>query len=75
MLFSAFYFKMTNIHLRIILFLDFNISVMKDDIKPQPIEIDEKGSLGLLALGDIGLRAWREVKKKAKLKRKNEDKN
>jgi len=25
--------------------------------------ITAKGSLGLLALGDIGLRAWREVKK------------
>ncbi|MFC4722345.1 hypothetical protein ACFO5O_08430 [Geojedonia litorea] len=25
-------------------------------------EITEKGSLGLLAYGDIGLRAWRKVK-------------
>jgi len=25
-------------------------------------EITEKGSLGLLALGDIGLRAWRKVR-------------
>jgi hypothetical protein len=28
-----------------------------------PFNIDEKGSLGLLALGDIGLRAWRKFKK------------
>ena len=26
-------------------------------------QISEKGSLGLLAYGDIGLRAWRKVKK------------
>ena len=26
-------------------------------------EITEKGSLGLLAYGDIGLREWRKVKK------------
>ena len=25
-------------------------------------KIDEKGSLGLLALGDIGLREWRKVR-------------
>lgn len=37
-------------------------------------EITEKGSLGLLALGDIGLRAWREVKKETQLKRQNEQK-
>ena len=28
-------------------------------------QITEKGSLGLLALGDIGLRAWRKVKKES----------
>jgi hypothetical protein len=27
-------------------------------------EIPKKGSLGLLALGDKGLRAWREVREK-----------
>jgi len=26
-------------------------------------KIDKNGSLGLLAIGDVGLRAWREVKK------------
>ena len=28
--------------------------------------ITEKGSLGILALGDVGLRAWRKVKKNLK---------
>ena len=28
-------------------------------------QITEKGSLGLLALGDIGLRAWRKVKQES----------
>ncbi len=37
-------------------------------------EITEKGSLGSLALGDVGLRAWRSVKKEARQKRKNEKK-
>jgi hypothetical protein len=30
--------------------------------KEGEFEITEKGSLGLLAYGDIGLRAWRKVK-------------
>ena len=30
----------------------------------QKVTIDPKGSLGLLAIGDLGLRAWRDVKKK-----------
>ncbi len=30
--------------------------------KKSNFEITEKGSLGLLAYGDIGLRAWRKVK-------------
>ena len=36
------------------------------DLRPEKIKIEfkitEKGSLGLLAYGDIGLRAWRKVK-------------
>ncbi|MCK8479127.1 hypothetical protein [Psychroserpens algicola] len=46
------------------------------DKKPvmHSIEITEKGSLGLLALGDVGLRAWRAVKKEAQLKKINEEK-
>ncbi|MGM5468689.1 hypothetical protein ACS386_00285 [Flavobacteriaceae bacterium LMO-SS05] len=32
------------------------------EINKLNFEITEKGSLGLLAYGDIGLRAWRKVK-------------
>lgn len=32
----------------------------KDNL--ENLKIDEKGSLGLLAYGDLGLRKWREVK-------------
>lgn len=32
----------------------------------QPFTITVEGSLGLLAYGDVGLRAWREVKQKNK---------
>ena len=32
----------------------------------QPYVVTVEGSLGLLAYGDIGLRAWRDVKKKSK---------
>lgn len=35
--------------------------------------IDIKGSLGLLAYGDIGLRAWRKEKQKNLRTRKDED--
>ncbi len=34
-----------------------------NDLKGEVV-VTEKGSLGLLALGDIGLRKWREVKNK-----------
>jgi len=39
-------------------------------------KIDSKGSLAILALGDIGLREWRKVKKieREKEKSKNEKK-
>ena len=42
--------------------------------KEQHIEVTEKGSLGLLAYGDIGIRAWRQVKKETKQQNKNEKK-
>jgi len=45
---------------------------MNKKSEKHPIQVTEKGSLGLLALGDIGLRAWREVKKVAQQKRENE---
>ena len=48
---------------------------MQEDKENQKVKIDEQGSLGLLALGDIGLRAWRKVKKAEQLKRKNEGKD
>lgn len=45
---------------------------MKEEKKKIAVDITEKGSLGLLALGDIGIKAWREVKATAREKRKNE---
>jgi len=33
--------------------------------KKQSYNITTKGSLGVLALGDIGLRAWRKVKQES----------
>lgn len=39
-----------------------------------PFEITEEGSLGLLAYGDIGLRAWRKVRNEIKKDRENEEK-
>ena len=36
--------------------------------------ITPQGSLGLLALGDVGLRAWRKAKQKSNLKNGNEEK-
>lgn len=35
--------------------------------------IDEQGSLGILAIGDIGLKSWREVRGDLKLPKKNGD--
>ncbi|SFN54947.1 hypothetical protein SAMN04487989_1011166 [Bizionia echini] len=37
--------------------------------------ITEKGSLGLLAMGDIGLREWRKVKKAKKKEILNKEGN
>ena len=34
-----------------------------DDKNNLKVDITKEGSLGLLAIGDIGLRAWRKVKK------------
>lgn len=36
--------------------------IMHQKSKHTEINITEKGSLGILALGDIGLRKWREVR-------------
>ncbi len=35
--------------------------MMKDN-KPQEFKIPPQGSLGILALGAVGLRAWRKVR-------------
>ncbi|MFD2822085.1 hypothetical protein ACFS5M_00285 [Lacinutrix iliipiscaria] len=40
----------------------------------QPYVVTVEGSLGLLAYGDIGLRAWREVKNKSKEEKNTNEK-
>tara|TARA_B100001971_G_C18132168_1_gene505458 strand:+ start:67 stop:210 length:144 start_codon:yes stop_codon:yes gene_type:complete len=47
---------------------------MSKQKKVEPFKIPVKGSLGILALGDIGVRAWREVRKANNLKSSNEKK-
>ena len=47
---------------------------MSKQKKGEPFKIPIKGSLGILALGDIGVRAWREVRKANNLKSSNEKK-
>lgn len=45
-----------------------NINMDKKNIDPQAkinYRISPKGSLGLLALGDLGLEAWRKVKRES----------
>ena len=42
--------------------------------EPKVIEMPPEGSLGVLALGDLGLKLWREAREKAKQgKSKNEE--
>jgi hypothetical protein len=41
-------------------------------VKNATYEVPAKGSLGLLAFGDKGLRAWREVRDKDKKKSEKE---
>lgn len=36
--------------------------------KKEEFDIPVEGSIGLLALGDVGLRAWRKVRKEANIK-------
>jgi len=47
---------------------------MSKELQKIPFEVTEKGSLGLLAIGDLGLRAWRKVRKEAYQNKKNEEK-
>ncbi len=42
-------------------------------MRTEKYTITSKGSLGVLALGDIGLREWRKVKRAEFEKEKNED--
>jgi len=49
---------------------------MQDKLKNEVVKeivITEKGSLGLLALGDIGLREWRKVKQRETNNNVNEE--
>ena len=42
---------------------NINLDKKKEKVtKGLPFKIPKQGSLGLLAYGDIGLRAWRKVK-------------
>ena len=45
---------------------------MTDNKKQIPFQITPAGSLGLLALGAVGLKKWREVRDAAIKKDKNE---
>lgn len=40
----------------------------KQERSSEEFKIPVEGSLGILALGDIGLRAWRQVKKNKRQK-------
>ncbi len=51
-----------------------NTRTMKEDGIESKIEITKEGSLGLLALGDIGLRAWRKVKRNHQSSKTNDEK-
>jgi hypothetical protein len=54
--------------------IDFFIT--KNDGSREKFTIDSKGSLGILALGAVGIRAWKEVRAIARKenKTKNEEK-
>ncbi len=41
--------------------------------KHKIIQMPPDGSLGVLALGDIGIKLWREAKEKAKKEKKNKE--
>ncbi|WP_411766580.1 hypothetical protein [Winogradskyella sp. A3E31] len=38
--------------------------------KLESLDVSPKGSLGILAFGDLGLRAWRESRKENQTKKK-----
>ena len=47
---------------------------MNKELHEIPFEVTEKGSLGLLAIGDLGLRAWRKVRNESYQKQQDEEK-
>lgn len=47
---------------------------MKKTNKPQEFKITPQGSLGVLALGAVGLRKWREVRDEYRLKQEKANK-
>lgn len=47
---------------------------MKKTNQPKEVIITPQGSLGLLALGAVGLRKWREVRDEHKAKEQNNKK-
>lgn len=47
---------------------------MKKKNQPQEFKITPQGSLGVLALGAVGLRKWREVRDAYRAKKKEENK-
>lgn len=48
---------------------------MKKEKQIKEYEIPVAGSLGLLALGDVGLKMWREKRDSEKVKEKNDNTN
>lgn len=47
----------------------------KGDAVPQPYEITSEGSLGILALGAEGIKAWRKKREEEKLKSNSKSKD
>ena len=45
---------------------------MKKTKEPQEVKITPQGSLGILALGAVGLRKWREVRDEHRAKKKKD---
>jgi len=48
---------------------------MSDNSKNKSVEIPVQGNLGILAYGDIGLKAWRKKRDEEYAKMKNKEKN
>jgi hypothetical protein len=57
---GLFYLKTLNLH------SEFEMNKEKKEISIPVEQIPAEGSLGLLALGDVGIRAWKEARKRKK---------